>query len=251
MDRRWRGPVLAAIVVAAILAGPVSSALRGHVRVIPGHVEREYVPLTTDEGTVSASVVAEAKGSSIAAYAEPDLPQPEHTFSNPTEDGQARVFLVVGRHLDWVQVLLPVRPNETAGWVRMADVSLKTDRYRVDVELRGHRVSVWDGANLIVREPAGVGKAVTSTPKGVYFLTSLLQPPDPGGIYGPYAFGTSAFSDVLNEFAGGNGVIGIHGTNEPAAVGHEVSHGCIRLRNDVITKLAGILPLGTPVFVRP
>jgi lipoprotein-anchoring transpeptidase ErfK/SrfK len=29
-----------------------------------------------------------------------------------------------------------------------------------------------------------------------------------------------------------------------------VSHGCIRVPNDVITRMAGILPLGTPVDIR-
>jgi lipoprotein-anchoring transpeptidase ErfK/SrfK len=28
-----------------------------------------------------------------------------------------------------------------------------------------------------------------------------------------------------------------------------VSHGCIRIRNDVIEKLAHLLPLGTPVTI--
>jgi lipoprotein-anchoring transpeptidase ErfK/SrfK len=80
----------------------------------------------------------------------------------------------------------------------------------------------------------------------------VLQPPDPNGAYGPYAYGLSGFSNnpELADFNGGTGVIGIHGTNDAATVGQDVSHGCIRLTNDVITHIAAILPLGTPVDIR-
>ncbi|HET6836076.1 MAG TPA: L,D-transpeptidase [Acidimicrobiales bacterium] len=52
-----------------------------------------------------------------------------------------------------------------------------------------------------------------------------MQPPDPNGPYGPYADGLSGFSNVLDEFKGGDGVIGIHGTNQPEAIGTDVSPG--------------------------
>jgi lipoprotein-anchoring transpeptidase ErfK/SrfK len=59
----------------------------------------------------------------------------------------------------------------------------------------------------------------------------------------------SAYSDVLYSFGGGPGQIGLHGTNEPSALGTNVSHGCIRISNVAITQLARILPLGTPVQI--
>ena len=49
----------------------------------------------------------------------------------------------------------------------------------------------------------------------------------------------------------GDGLVGLHGTNAPGSIGRAVSHGCIRMSNSGITKLAGILPLGTPLFVGP
>jgi lipoprotein-anchoring transpeptidase ErfK/SrfK len=55
---------------------------------------------------------------------------------------------------------------------------------------------------------------------------------------------------VLETFQGGDAIIGIHGTNQPDLVGKDVSHGCIRMRNDQITRLSKILPLGTPVSIR-
>jgi lipoprotein-anchoring transpeptidase ErfK/SrfK len=54
---------------------------------------------------------------------------------------------------------------------------------------------------------------------------------------------------VLRSFAGGDAVIGIHGTNNPGVLGHDVSHGCIRMSNASITRLARLLPLGVPVQI--
>jgi len=46
----------------------------------------------------------------------------------------------------------------------------------------------------------------------------------------------------------GNGYA-LHGTNQPKTVGHAVSHGCVRLRNDDIAKLYAMVPVGTPVYI--
>jgi len=54
---------------------------------------------------------------------------------------------------------------------------------------------------------------------------------------------------VLHEYAGGDGEIGIHGRNDASAVGTDVSHGCIRVPDSVITRLARGLPLGTPAQI--
>ena len=40
---------------------------------------------------------------------------------------------------------------------------------------------------------------------------------------------------------------GIHGTSNPASIGHNASHGCIRLRNSDIRELAKMVQVGDPV----
>ena len=40
-------------------------------------------------------------------------------------------------------------------------------------------------------------------------------------------------------------------TNQPGLIGSNLSDGCIRLRNAGVRRLARILPLGTPVYIRP
>jgi len=42
---------------------------------------------------------------------------------------------------------------------------------------------------------------------------------------------------------------GIHGTDEPESIGHSVSHGCIRLRNEDVEQLYPMVPIGTPVYI--
>lgn len=221
-------------------------------------VSSRPAPPATKEDTAAAQpaalppgtrLVAESLVRSIPVFDAVGAPQPRTSLSNPNEDGAPRVFLVVADQGDWLQVLLPVRPNGSTGWIRRGDVAVKTTTYRVKVELNAHRITVWNGDQVVDQEPVGVGRANAPTPGGQYYITELLQPPNPAGAYGPYAFGLSGFSDVYKSFNGGNGVIGLHGTNEPGGLGRDVSHGCIRISNEGITKLAKMLPLGTPVEI--
>ena len=159
------------------------------------------------------------------------------------------MFLVEEDQGEWLKVLLPIRPNGSTGFVRASDVTVSENPYSIDIELAEHRLTVSKGDEVTIDEPIGVGTASTPTPGGKYYLKELLQPPDPNGTYGPYAYGLSGFSNVLQEFNGGDGVIGIHGTNQPEAIGTDVSHGCIRVSNEAITEMAGMLPLGTPVHI--
>jgi lipoprotein-anchoring transpeptidase ErfK/SrfK len=41
----------------------------------------------------------------------------------------------------------------------------------------------------------------------------------------------------------------IHGTNEPDSIGHDVSSGCIRMRNESVVDLYDRTPIGTKVVV--
>jgi lipoprotein-anchoring transpeptidase ErfK/SrfK len=68
-------------------------------------------------------------------------------------------------------------------------------------------------------------------------------------VYGPFAYGLSSHSESLEEFAGGDAEIGIHGNNDPSVLGKSVTHGCIRMDNAAITMLSKLLPLGTPVDI--
>jgi lipoprotein-anchoring transpeptidase ErfK/SrfK len=174
------------------------------------------------------------------------------TIEPPDDPPRPLVFLVLDERPPlWLHVSLPVRPNGSTGWIKATDVKLTEHDYRITVRLGAHRITVTRGPAVLVDAPIGVGRGQTPTPGGSYYIKELLQPPRPNGVYGPYAYGLSGFSNEITSFEGGNGVIGIHGTNDPSGLGHDVSHGCIRMPNaDIIRMVEEIrLPLGVPVII--
>ena len=84
-------------------------------------------------------------------------------------------------------------------------------------------------------------------PPGASGIRSRIRALRGDPVYGPYAFGTAAYS-VLSDWPGG-GVVGIHGTGQPWAIPGRPSHGCIRLTNAAITRLWRLMPVGTTVAI--
>lgn len=201
------------------------------------------------------SVIATTEEDSVEVFADPTDATAERTVTAAEAvslpDRIPMTFLVIEQQEDWLHVYLPVRPNGSSGWIRADDVVLATTDFRVEVRLAEHRLLLHRGEETVLDVPAGIGRAEVPTPGGIYYIKELLQPPQPGGVYGAYAYGLSGYSPVLESFAGGEGVIGIHGTNEPELVGTDVSHGCIRLIDADVTRLVEEfgLPLGTPVEI--
>ena len=203
----------------------------------------------------SDSLVAKALGPSLEVYATPGAASPSSSFQNPwllNNDPKLPVPLVMlvrSRQAKWIQVLLPIRPNGSLGWVKASTVAIEPDPYRIDVALGQHQLTVYNGNAVLLQDTVAVGAPTTPTPPGTYYIRVLLKAPDPNTIYGPYAYGLSGHSDALTTFEGGDAELGVHGNNDPSVLGQDVTHGCIRMSNAKITYLAGILPLGTPVTI--
>lgn len=195
------------------------------------------------------SEIARVKGSRITVYRNKEGAV-QRTITSPNDYGATRVFLVERNEGGWLQVLLPIRPNGSKGWIKAADVTLTETSYRVEIDRGAFRFTVYDGARAVRTGKVATGEAGTPTPPGRYFFTELVKPTDKGGVYGAYAFGLSGFSPVLKTFAGGPGQLAIHGTNKPSAIGTRASHGCVRISNDDITWMAKNLAIGTPVVVK-
>ena len=148
----------------------------------------------------------------------------------------------------WVRVRLPMLPNNTTGWVpREALGGYEKVRTHLFVDTRGLRARLERGGRTVMRARIGVGQGRWPTPRGEFYIRNELRGFD-SPIYGPVAFGTSARSAVLTDWPGG-GFIGIHGTNRPGLLPGRVSHGCIRMRNRDILRLARLMPVGTPVTI--
>jgi lipoprotein-anchoring transpeptidase ErfK/SrfK len=197
------------------------------------------------------SLVADAEAGRIPAFRHPGAKEPFTIFRNPDQYGARPSFLIERTRDGWVEAYLPMRPNGSTGWLRERDVSLRLNPYRIEIDLGRNILTVFETGRQMMRETVAVGTGGTPTPTGLFYTTILVQYPDPDGAYGPFAYGLSAFSEVLFSFGGGNGQVAIHGTNAPTFLGQDVSHGCIRMRNPAIRRLSRFLPLGTPVQIKP
>ncbi|MDH4146410.1 MAG: L,D-transpeptidase family protein [Acidimicrobiia bacterium] len=226
----------------------------------PSGEQREGSPVessTVESSTVESSprfLVATAASATVEVFAAPEDGggrRAVRTLDNPLPSGAPLTFLVHEQRGDWLQVELPVRPNGSRGWVRSNDVAVAEHGFRVEVYLADHELVVYDGDEVLVHEPVALGRQPTPTPGGTFYLLELLQSDDPDGPYGPYAYGLSGFSEQLDSFGGGDGRLGLHGTNEPELLGGDASAGCIRVANETIEQIARLLPLGTPVTILP
>ncbi len=198
-----------------------------------------------------ASTIATARKRSLRVYAKPKGRRAKRVRQRVFHGQRIPLtFLVRSRRKGWVKVDLPTRPNQSRGWVRRKDVDLSFTRLRIEVRRKAHRLRLLEGDRVVSSTPIAVGEALSPTPPGRYFVTDVIRAKDPKGFYGPYALGLSAHSTVYTSFEGGDGQVGIHGTNQPRVLGTDVSHGCIRVRNATIRQLAKRVPLGTPVVIR-
>ncbi len=172
------------------------------------------------------------------------------TLQNPTWEGFPLTFVVLEQQGEWSHVRLLMRPNNSTGWVRTAELRTYEVANRVVIERAARRLTVYrgDSDEVLFATDAGVGAGRTPTPLGEFWI-DIVNPLDGAGVYGWGQLSVSGFSEVHQTFGGGIGQIAIHGTNNPSSVGDDVSNGCIRLRNDDIARVAELTSVGTPVTI--
>jgi lipoprotein-anchoring transpeptidase ErfK/SrfK len=230
-----RGLAPLALTVAVLAPATGASAAQGDERLSDERTETRWAtPVDTDavksEPRAGARTVARLR------------------FRN--EDRLPEVYLaLVSREVggeEWVKIRVPRRPNGTTGWVRRDSLGqLNLVRAFLKIDRGTLRATLYRGGRKIWSSRVGVGAPSTPTPAGRFWIRSKLR--GMGGVYGPYAFGTSAYS-VLSDWPGG-GVVGIHGTNQPGLIPGRPSHGCVRLPNAKVRRLARLMPIGTPVRI--
>jgi lipoprotein-anchoring transpeptidase ErfK/SrfK len=119
------------------------------------------------------------------------------------------------------------------------------------VSLSARKLTLYHDNAPVFTTAVAPGAPSSPTPTGSFFVAYIVKLTDPGNVYGPYAMGTSAFSNTYYSFDGGPGQVGIHGTNQPWVIGSYASHGCVRLPNSAITTVAQQVVPGTPVEIEP
>ncbi|MFN2469723.1 MAG: L,D-transpeptidase [Gaiellaceae bacterium] len=168
--------------------------------------------------------------------------------------GERTVLPVLGHRtgadgLRWLRVRLPGRPNGHTGWIRQRATGTSTTSWHIVIQTSRRRVIVYQNGRPVQIVKAVVGKPLTPTPHGKFFVEEAIQlrAVDAGA---PYALALSARSNVLQEFDGGPGQIALHGlANIGGVLGSAASHGCVRLDNDTMRWLVVRIGPGVPVTI--
>jgi len=174
-------------------------------------------------------------------------------------DAEALLVMRAARARDgrcWLLVRLPSRPNDARGWVRADRVVLRPTRWRVVVSRRARTLAVYRGGERRRRFRVVVGAPGTPTPRGLFSVVGVWRWHS-ADFLGSYILPLTAHSNVLQEFGGGDGRVGVHGRGGASLfdpLGSARSHGCVRLSNGPIEWLVRRvgshgLP-GIPVRVR-
>jgi lipoprotein-anchoring transpeptidase ErfK/SrfK len=157
---------------------------------------------------------------------------------------------VAGR--SWVKVLLPRRPNGSAGWIPADRVQLRRTAYAVEIDRAARRLVVRRRGRVVRSVSIVVGAAGSPTPAGAFAISEELKG-DPRAFTGAWVLPLTAYSGTYREFDGGPGRVAIHGRGGASLrdpLGSAASHGCIRVSNRVVRWMASHLQPGVPVRIR-
>jgi hypothetical protein len=178
--------------------------------------------------------------------------EPDYVFDTRNRDGGHSPMLIAGAEVDagdraWFEVLLPLRPNGTTGWVSEDDVRVQERHDRIEVDLSKRTLEHYRDGELVDRFKVGIGTDQYPTGTGTFYVWVRVPFENPNQPYGIFALGLSGFSPVLSDWPG-EGRMAVHGTPYASNRGQAVSHGCVRVYNADMEALVD-LPLGTPVII--
>ncbi len=118
---------------------------------------------------------------------------------------------------------------------------------RVVVSISDRKLAVIEDGRVIKIYPTAVGADATPSPTGLFKIVSRVKDPT---WYGPHGkvVAPGKSNPLGDRWMGlSRKGYGIHGTNNQASIGHNVSHGCIRMRKADVEELFEILRVGDVV----
>lgn len=167
------------------------------------------------------------------------------------------VVVVLGKDLDEVALRVDVEyglpSEEDADLVSLEGVesaiNLKPPANGLYIDKSRNIIQLYSGGQLVVEYPCCTGKD-GCTPEGSFTVTSKLV--DPTWYWQGEAIPPGPDNGLGTHFLGiSKKGYGIHGTNEPDSIGYSLSHGCVRLQNEDIEELYGMVDVGTVVVIGP
>jgi lipoprotein-anchoring transpeptidase ErfK/SrfK len=130
----------------------------------------------------------------------------------------------------------------------------------VKIDTKANMLAIFEADKLVAVYPVTVGSTQTASPIGDWkvhriskwprfrYDEQMLKHGQRSGHFYMLPPGPRSPVGVLWIALNKKG-IGIHGTNAPDSIGHSVSHGCIRLANWDVVRLAERIKVGTPVSI--
>lgn len=150
-------------------------------------------------------------------------------------------------------------PPKTAKKEKEPAVAIPTTSVKIDTAT--NMLAVYDGEKLIAAYPVTIGSAQTESPVGEWkvrgvarmpnfrYDKSMLNKGERSGNFHMLPPGPNNPVGVIWIQLNKKG-IGLHGTSDPDAIGRSASHGCVRLANWDVVRLAGKVAAGVPVSIR-
>jgi lipoprotein-anchoring transpeptidase ErfK/SrfK len=221
------------------------SAPQVDLRTLPSSTTHARIPraprFVTDRVATAGEVVRPIR--TVPVFAKPG----RKPFAKVRPTTLSQTWLpVVARRAGYVRVLLPSRPNASAGWVFARDVESRRTPYAVRVHLGSRTLDLLYAGKKVGSWSVAIGAPGTPTPTGLTFVHALIR--DPGQSYSPYLIPLGTHSDTLDTYGGGPGTVAFHTWPDASVFGQAVSHGCIRVPADALSRLTN-LPLGTQVSI--
>jgi lipoprotein-anchoring transpeptidase ErfK/SrfK len=153
---------------------------------------------------------------------------------------------VIASQPGWIEVLLPSRPNSSAGWITDIALDRAVTPYLIRVHLRSLNMELFKGGQRLGGWTVGIGKQSAPTPAGRTFLLGSFS--DTAQRYSPVILPLGTHSPTLDSFGGGPGTVAIHTWPTANVFGTRSSDGCIRVPSDALHQLTQV-PLGTLVLI--
>jgi len=154
-----------------------------------------------------------------------------------------------------------VRNDESAPATKEKSAEPGPPAISVKIDTKTNMLGVFEADKLVASYPVTIGSAQTASPIGEWKVQRITKLPrfrwdeemlkhgQRSGKFYMLPPGPRSPVGVIWIALNKKG-IGLHGTNAPDTIGHSVSHGCVRLTNWDVVRLAQKVKAGVPVSIQ-
>jgi len=171
-----------------------------------------------------------------------------------TRFGSKRTLGVVSsRRGRWLAVTEAGIGRNHVVWVdaRAGGLRYSRTRLQLEVDLSERTLTLRRDRAVVRRVSIGVGAFDSPTPTGRFAVSDKLDGPSFSAAYGCCIMALSAIQPNLPAGWSGGNRLAVHGTLSASDFGQAISAGCVHARDSDLRYLMRVVPLGTPVLIRP